>query len=298
MELQQLRYVVAVAEAGNFTKAAERCFVTQPSLSQQVLNLESELGHKLFHRLGRRAVLTEAGSAFLERARRILTDVDDAGKAIRDDPALGRRIVVGANPTLAPYIYPTLLARCRQEYPHLVVHTREDFRVPLTKAVLDGELDLAVVSLPVSDVRLSVEALFLEPLLLVVARDHPLAVKRDVSARDLAEETFILLGESSSLAMQIRRFCGDHDFEPKIGHRCSQIATVKGLVAAGMGISVLPQVAIDEEDARTLVYRKLSGRAPTREIAIIRHLQRYQSRGAEQFIALLRKNLKTAVVQS
>ena len=87
MELHQLRYVLAVSETGNFTRAAERCSVTQPSLSQQIINLESELGHKLFHRLGRQAVPTEAGAAFLERARRIIFEVDDASRAIRDDPA-------------------------------------------------------------------------------------------------------------------------------------------------------------------------------------------------------------------
>jgi LysR family hydrogen peroxide-inducible transcriptional activator len=295
MELQQLRYVAAVADTGNFTRAAEQCFVSQPSLSQQIINLESELGHKLFHRLGRKAVLTEAGAAFLERTRKILIEVEDAAKAIRDDPSLGRTIVVGANPTLAPYIFPVLLERCKEEYPNLVVHTREDFRVPLSRAVADGELDLAIVSLPVQDLRLSIESLFREPLLLVVGRNHPLAKKREVSAHDLAHETFILLGDSSSLATQIQRFCGDHDFEPNIGHRCAQVATVRELVAAGMGISILPQVAHAEDDHKTLVYRKLSGRAPTREIGIIRHLQRYQSRGAEQFIALLRKYLKTTV---
>src|SRR3982751_877166 len=98
MELQQLRYVAAVADTGNFTRAAERCFVTQPSLSQQIINLESELGHKLFHRLGRKAVLTEAGAVFLERARRILLEVENATKEISDHPSLGRRITVGAVP--------------------------------------------------------------------------------------------------------------------------------------------------------------------------------------------------------
>src|SRR5882724_5199606 len=98
MELNQLRSVVAVAETGNFTRAAERTHVTQPSLSQQILNLEREVGHKLFHRLGRKAVLTEAGTAFLERARRILFEVENASKELSDSPNLGRKISVGAIP--------------------------------------------------------------------------------------------------------------------------------------------------------------------------------------------------------
>src|ERR1051325_12094052 len=102
MELHQLRYFVAVAETGNFTRAAERSHVTQPSLSQQVLNLEREVGHKLFHRLGRKAVLTEAGTAFLDRARRILFEVENAAKELSDHPSLGRRITIGAVQTVMP----------------------------------------------------------------------------------------------------------------------------------------------------------------------------------------------------
>jgi len=121
MELHQLRYLVAVAETGNFTRAAERSNVTQPSLSQQIINLEKEVGHKLFHRLGRKAILTEAGGAFLERARRILFEVDSATKELSDSPGLGRRITVGAIPTVAPYLLPPLLARCRERHPNLEI---------------------------------------------------------------------------------------------------------------------------------------------------------------------------------
>lgn len=297
MELHQLRYVVAIAETGNFTKAAERCFVSQPSLSQQIINLETELGHKLFHRLGRKAVLTEAGSAFLERARRILFEVENATKEIKDDPALGRRITVGAIQTLAPNILPPLLERCRAEYPHLVVHTREDFRTPLIRAIIEGELDMALVATPVTDHRVSTEILFTEPLLLAVGPNHPLAKKAEVFGADLANETFILMGDASSLTAQIQHFCGTHDFEPKIGYRCTQVATVKTLVGLGLGISILPKIAREPGDQNKLIYRNLSGSAPQREIAMVRHLQRYQSRGAQQFIRVLRdftKNLPTS----
>ncbi|HEY0947120.1 MAG TPA: LysR family transcriptional regulator [Opitutaceae bacterium] len=294
MEIHQLRYFLAVAEHGNFTRAAERSFVTQPSLSQQILKLEEELGHKLFHRLGRKAVLTEAGSVFLARARRILGEVEDAAKELRDDPSLGRRITIGAIPTLAPYLVPQLLDRCRTQYPNLIVHTREAFRGPLLEAVIAGELDFALVALPVEDHRLSVETLFTERLLLAVGRSHPLGKRDSVPATDLQDETFIMLGSGSTLASQVQQFCGDHHFEPKIGHRCAQVATVKSLVALGLGISILPQIVRFAADQRTLVYRELSGRAPQREIAIVRHLQRYQSRGAEQFLALLREHVTSA----
>jgi LysR family transcriptional regulator, hydrogen peroxide-inducible genes activator len=296
MELHQIRYMIGVAEAGNFTRAAERYNIAQPSLSQQIINLEKELGHKLFHRLGRRAVLTEAGTAFLERARRILFEVDDATREIRDNPVLERKITVGAITTLAPYLMPPLLAVCRERLPNLQVNIREDFRHDLAHAVVEGELDLAIVSLPVKDHRLSIEPLFSDTLLLVLGKTHPLASKKSVTARDLAQETFVMLGTSSSLAEQIQRFCGDHDFEPNIGYRCVQIATVKALVALGVGVSILPQVTIGAADRASLICRSLSGRTPTRDIGVIRHLQRYQSRGAEQFLTLLREHTKKPVV--
>lgn len=292
MELHQLRYMIAVAETGNFTRASERSHITQPSLSQQILNLEKEIGHKLFHRLGRKAVLTEAGTTFLERARRILFEVENATKELKDSPSLDRRITVGAVPTVAPYLLIPLITRCRETHPNLVVHVREDFRSDLARAVLEGELDLAVVPLPIKNHRLSIEPLLTEPLLLVVAKGHPLSGRSEVTANDLAEETFVTLGDSSTLAAQIRSFCGDHNFAPKIGYRCAQVATLKLFVAMGAGISILPSVARLPDDRDTLTYLRLTGSAPTREIAVIRHLQRYQSRGAEQFLTLLREQAR------
>ena len=286
--------MVSVAETGNFTRASERSHITQPSLSQQILNLEKEVGHKLFHRLGRKAVLTEAGATFLERARRILFEVENAAKELKDSPSLDRVITVGAVPTVAPYLLVPLIERCRVTHPNLTVHMREDFRSDLTRAVLEGDLDLAVVTLPVKDHRLSIEPLLTEPLLLVVSRSHPLAGRSQVTANDLAEETFVTMGDSSTLAAQIRSFCGDHNFAPKIGYRCAQVATLKLFVAMGAGISILPQVAQLPEDRGTLTYLRLTGSTPTREIAVIRHLQRYQSRGAEQFLALLRDQARVS----
>ncbi len=288
MEMQQLRYAVAVADAGNFTRAAERCNVTQPTLSQQILNLESEVGHKLFHRLGRKAVLTEAGAVFLERARRILFEAENAAKELSDHPSLDRRITVGALPTVAPYLILPLIAHIRKSHPNLSIHVREDFRRDLVRAVAEGELDLAIVSLPVKDPRLSIEPLMTEPLLLVVGKDHPFANRAEIGLQDIVEETFVTMGDSSSLAGQIRGFFGDHNIEPKVGYRCAQVATLKAFVAMGVGISILPLVDRMPEDTESLVYLRLAETAPTRELAVIRHLQRYQSRGAEQFLAILR----------
>lgn len=289
MEFGQLRSFVAVAETGNFTRASERVHISQPSLSQQIINLESEVGHKLFHRLGRKAVLTEAGNAFLDRARRILFEVENAAKELSDHPALDRRITVGAVPTIMPYILAPLIARCRETLPNLIVHAREDFRADLVRGVVEGELDLALVTQPVKDVRISVEPFLTEPLLLVVGKGHRFASRAEIHVSDIAEETFVTMGESSTLAALIRSFFGDHNFALKIGYRCAQVATLKMFVANGLGISILPQVARLPADRDSLTYLRLTGAPPTRQLAVIRHLQRYQSRGAEQFLSALRE---------
>ena len=291
MELYQLRYFVAIADAGNFTRASERHSISQPSLSQQIKNLESELGQKLFHRLGRRAVLTEAGQVFLKRVRRILLAVEDASRELKDNPTLERRIKVGAVPTLAPYLLPPLLARCSEQHPNLLVHTHEDFRPDLIRGVIDGDLDLAIIPQSLKDPRLSVELLYSEPLLLVVGKGHPLATRPAIAAPDLADESFVLLGHTSTLSNEIDRFCGDHNFVPKLGHRCSQVSTLKILVALGTGISILPRIAIRPDDDKNLVYREIGGRVPMREVVVVRHQLRYQTKGAELFLQMLRNEV-------
>ncbi len=295
MELHQLRYFLAVAETHNFTRAAERSNVSQPSLSQQILNLEKELGHRLFHRLGKKAVLTEAGVIFLERARRILFEVEDAAKEMGDKSGLERRITVGAVQSVMPYLLTELIARCRLTHPNLAIDAQEDFRTDLVRAVLEGDLDLAVVPKPVKDHRVASEALLTEPLLLVVGRAHSFANRTEISVQDLASENFISLGDSSTLAAQIRAFFGDQHLQPRFGFRCAQVATLKRFVAAGLGISLLPQMARQPDDRDSLVYLRLTGSVPTRELVVIRHLQRYQSRGAEQFLALLREHVRETI---
>lgn len=293
MELDQLRYVVAIAEAGNFTKASDRLKIAQPSLSQQIMKLEREIGHRLFHRLGRKAVLTEAGLVFLERARKILFEVENATKELSDHPGLERRITVGAIPTVAPYLLPPIINLCKELYPNLQIDVREIFGTDIVRAVLEGDVDFAIAALPVKDPRISLEVLHKEPLMLVVAKDHPLTKKPEITAQDIASETFVMLGSSSSLSTQIQAFFGDRQFEPRVGFRCAQIATAKLFVGLGYGISILPLAARTPADQKTLTYLDIPEGNPTRELAILRHMQRFQSRGAEQFLGLLREHAST-----
>lgn len=296
MELYQLRYFLAVAETGNFTKAAQRCFVSQPSLSQQILNLEEEFGQPLFHRLGRKAVLTEAGKTLMEGARRILTDVDQTLQELKEDTAQGPKVVIGAIPTVAPFFFPALLAYCRASEIALNIQTHEDFRRPLAEAVLDGQLDWALISLPFNEPRLHIEKLYSEPLWVAMSATHRLAQAETLTFESLKDEQFVLLGEASTLTLQIQRFCGDHDFEPRISHRCGQLSTAKSLTAMGLGVTVLPKSARGATDPEGLIFRKFTGPVqPSRDIALVRHRRRHLGKGALLFAEIARAVVGPAI---
>jgi LysR family transcriptional regulator, hydrogen peroxide-inducible genes activator len=298
MEIYQLRYFLAVAETGNFTKAAQKAFISQPSLSQQILNLEEEIGQKLFHRLGRKAVLTDAGKTLLDGAHRIITEVDQTLGELKSDPLLGPRVTVGAIPTVAPFFLPAVLAYCRANQIHISLQTQEDFRRPLVEALLDGKLDWALLSLPLSEPRLLIEKLYSEPLLLAMSVAHRLATAEKITFEELRHENFILLGETSTLTSQIQRYCGEHHFEPKIAHRCGQLATVKTLAAMNLGLSVLPLSARSATDPEGLVFRKFTGMTPSRDIALARHKRHHLGQGAALFAEAARAVVGPVAVSS
>ncbi len=248
------------------------------------MNLEEELGQKLFQRLGRKAVLTDAGNTLLERARRIVEEVDETIRELKTTPGLGHKVVVGAIPTVAPFFLPAVLAHCRANDIRLNLQTQEDFTRPLVEQLLEGKIDWALLSLPLTEPRLLIEKLYSEPLLLAVGATHRLATAPSISFADLRDETFIMLGDPSTLAAQTQHFCGDNDFEPQIGHRCGQLATVKTFTAMGLGVSVLPQSARSATDPVGLVFRKFTQAAPSRDIALVCHRRRHLGPGAALFV--------------
>jgi LysR family hydrogen peroxide-inducible transcriptional activator len=289
MELHQLRYFVAVAQAGNFSRAAERCHVSQPSLSQQVLKLERRLGQPLLNRLGRRAVLTDAGRLLLDRATAILAEVDDVERRLAGGGGLrGGRLAVGAIPTIAPYLLPAALEGFARRCPHVELAVHEDVTRNLIAALVEGDLDLAVVALPIAEERLHLEPVLTEPLFAAVPRGHALARRRKITLRDLSQERFILLNEMHCLGEQVLSLCRAHDCQPTIACRSAQIATVQALIALGQGVSLLPDMACRADHGKQLVYRPLANEEPRRTIAAAWHRHSYHSPAAECFLADLR----------
>jgi LysR family hydrogen peroxide-inducible transcriptional activator len=290
MELHQLRYFVAVAHTGNFSRAAERCHVSQPSLSQQILKLEHRLGQPLFNRLGRRAVLTDAGRMLLDRATAVLASIDDAERRLRaGDEHHGGRLALGAIPTVAPYLLPPTLESFVRHCPKVELMVREDVTEHLVAAVVEGELDLAIVALPVDDSRLEAEPLLSEVLFVALAPGHPLTRRRRITIQDLAEERFILLNEMHCLGDQVLNFCRANECQPQIACRSAQVATLQSLIALNQGVSLLPDMARRADHGRTLVYRPLAKDPPRRTIAVLWHRHHYHSPMAERFLAELRR---------
>lgn len=292
MELHQLRYFVAVARLGNFSRAAEQCCVSQPSLSQQIQKLERGLGHPLLDRLGKRTVVTEAGKVLLEQAEAILSAVDRAERQVMDfDRAMSGRLVVGAIPTVAPYLLPEVLKEFTTQHPSVELILHEDFTSHLIPAAVSGDLDVAIIALPIPEERLTGEPLFTEPLLLALPAGHRLLAKKEIALADAREERFIVLNELHCLGEQILYFCREGGCE-RITCRTSQVSTVLTLIALGQGVSLVPQMARPAGDPDgPVVFRRLAGKQPERTIAAVRHKDRYHSSAAGRFLAVLKARI-------
>lgn len=290
MELHQLRYFLAVARNGNFSRAAEQCNVSQPSLSQQIQKLEEGLGEKLFNRLKRCAVLTAAGEALLPRATRIVNEVEAARHDVADASDLVRgHVAIGVLPTVAPYLLPTVLLSLARECPEIDVLIHEEPTARLLQMAGSCEIDLAIVSLPIQDDRFVIEALFDEELLLALPARHPLASRRSIQMSDLEGERFILMKEGHCLGDQALRFCERQDLIPSIAFRSAQLETIQALVSAGAGVSLIPAMACRSQRAGQPIYRSLAKPRPHRNISAIWHKEQHHGKAAREFLRLLRQ---------
>lgn len=291
MELHQLRYFVAVAETGSFTRAAEREGVTQPTLSEQIMRLEGNdrgIGRRLFDRLGRKVVLTDAGQLLLTHAQSILAAVGEAERAVRDSGE-GGRLRIGAIPTIAPFLLPPAVIRFRKDHPAVQLQLKEDLTERLLADLLAGELDVALMALPVRDDRLHVEKLFAEPLVMALPVKHRLAGKAEVKLEDVVDEPFILLDDVHCFGDQVLSFCHRGGLEPHVVCRGEQIVTLLAMVATGQGVSVVPEMAAVADSSKACVYRPLGKPIPTRTLCAVWHKQRYRPASLRSFVEVIQK---------
>ena len=263
--------------------------MAQPSLSQQIGKLERELGQPLFERLGRSVRLTDAGRTLYEHAVSILASAETAkGRISESSGAQAGSVTVGAIPTVAPFLLPSLTSAFQRRFPQSHVIIDEGLTAQVIENCLRGDLDVGLLALPVAESQLHVEPILDEELLLALPAGHPLAKKRRVTIHDIDGEPFILVSEMHCLGQQIVAFCNQASCNPFMMCRSAQLLTAQELVSIGHGVSLLPAMACERDRHPGRVYRRLSGTVPTRTLAMIWHRQRYQRPLVRQFIEMMR----------
>ena len=289
MEFTQLKYVCAIADTGSFSRAAERCHVAQPSLSQQVLKLEEDLGAKLFDRLGRSVRLTEAGRAFLPHARSILHQMEAARSGVEDKRTDVRGSVsVGVIPTIAPYLMPQCVAAFSKKYADAKLRIVEETTPVLVESLRNLAIDLAILSLPLKHKEFEIFQLQTEPLFAVLPRGHARASAKSLALKDLRGESFVLLRDGHCFRDVSVAACTRAKVDPRIAFESGQFSSLLGMVAAGVGVSLVPEMAVDRaaecsfvrisdtQASRTIVAAVLRGRSFNRvQQAFLAHLRNH-----------------------
>jgi LysR family hydrogen peroxide-inducible transcriptional activator len=284
MEIHQLRYFVAVAEEESFSRAAEREHVSQPSLSQQIHKLEAELNQQLFDRLPRTVVLTEAGRCLLDYARQILTGVADARRSVAAlEKGVTGRLSVGAIPSIALYVLPRLIRRFQQRYPKVTFEVFEDTTDKLAQRLEDGTLDVVLASSGDEAPMLEHHSLGEERLLMLLPEKHRLAGKKSIRWSELASEKFLLLHEVHSLSIKVRQLLAANNLNPEVVLQGAQLVTIASMVAAGLGVTVIPQMMAETRFIRGCVAVPFARPVPTRELTLLRNPHRFESKAVTAF---------------
>jgi len=294
MNLRDLRYLVALADERHFGKAAERCYVSQPTLSAQIRKLEEYLGVPLVERQPRRVALTEPGAKIVERARRLLQEADaivELAKTDRDP--LAGALKLALIPTVGPYLLPHVVGRIKRDVPRVKLLLYEYQTQPLIDKLRAGEIDVGVVALPAELDGLESQPLFDEPFMLAVPAHHPLADKDRVRVDDLKGETLLLLEDGHCLRDQALEVCGRVRVSAEQDYRATSLETLRQMVAAGHGVTLLPQLAAETPvgTARGLRIRPFVKPAPGRTIGAV--WRRSTTRG--KVIAAVAASIRTAM---
>ena len=259
MNLRDLQYLVAVADVRNFSQAADKCFVSQPTLSNQIRKLEETLGITLFERNNKRVIPTETGEQIVALARKVLHQVDtmhDVAKSSKDP--LAGKFRLGAFPTLSTYIFPTLVPKIIVSLPQLKLVLIEEKTQQLLERLKRGELDAALLALPIHDDQLEVRTLFDDEFLLATPATHTLAKQKQVTQNHISGEKLLLLEEGHCLRDQALAVCQLAGSEEEQDFRATSLETLRQMVKAGTGITFMPHIAIhpDERDICYIPFKK------------------------------------------
>ena len=295
MELYQLRYFLEVATQRNFTRAAARLHLAQAALSQQIRKLEQELGTVLVVRGRRESTLTAAGDALLLHARSLLAGAESARQAVLDVAGVRRgRLVVACIPSVSSCLLPPVIVAFRAKYPEVELVLVEETSAGVSEWVESGRAELGFVQLPVAGRGFGVELLLVERFDLVVPRGHRLAQRVSAGLAEVAEESFVFYrGRARESALEACRAAG---FEPRVACETMELDTVRALVAAGLGVALLPELAI-RSLGPALVAVPLDANPIARQLGLLHRLGPGFSPAGQAFRALLKTSADGAVPQ-
>jgi LysR family hydrogen peroxide-inducible transcriptional activator len=272
LKLKDLRYLVAVADTRHFGRAAERSFVSQPTLSAQLKKLEEYLGVQLIERAPKRVQLTAAGEEIVERARRILEASEEIVELARGhrDPLAGR-LRLALLPTIGPYLLPNVAARLRKQLPRLELMLYEYQTDPMLEKLHSGEIDVGILAFPVAMDGLDSYELYREPFMVAMPANHRLAQRSSIKVEDLDQETLLLLEDGHCLRDQALDICASTHVHEKQDFRATSLETLRQMVAAGVGITLLPELAGRGAygNARGVTVRPFARPVPTRTIGAV-----------------------------
>jgi LysR family hydrogen peroxide-inducible transcriptional activator len=259
MNFRALQYFVKLAELRHFSKAAEACFVSQPTLSTQIRKLEEELGVSLVERAPRKVMLTPIGEDIAHRARHVLRDIEHIKDAARrsKDPETGN-IRLGIFPTLAPYLLPHVIPVIRQRYPDLRMQLAEEKTENILNMLDQGRLDAGLLALPVTEPGMEIEILFDEPFVTAMPASHPLCDKQFITMQDLAGEELLLLEEGHCLRQQALAVCELAGAHERVDFHATSMETLRQMVAANAGVTLMPVLSVKRSNHRYQPRKTLS----------------------------------------
>ncbi|MBC7456220.1 MAG: hydrogen peroxide-inducible genes activator [Massilia sp.] len=278
MTLTELKYIVAVARARHFGHAAEACFVAQPTLSVAIKKLEDELGVVLFERGGAEVSVTPLGAQIVAQAERVLEQtaaIKELAKQNKDPLAGPLRL--GVIYTIGPYLLPRLVKNLIDNVGQMPLILQENFTVRLLEQLRQGELDAAIMALPLPEHGMSMQTLYDEPFVVATPKDHPWAARKAVAAEDLKSETMLLLGNGHCFRDQVLEVCPEMARYASPGNGMqrtfegSSLETIRHMVASGIGLTVLPRTSVaDMEDTHGMLrYLPFSGPVPSRRVVLV-----------------------------
>lgn len=286
MTLTELRYIVAVARERHFGRAAEACFVSQPTLSVAIRKLEDELEVKLFERGANEVTVTPLGEEIVRQAQSVIEQAASIKEiAKRGKDPLNGPLRLGVIYTIGPYLLPALVKQTIERVPQMPLVLQENFTVKLLDMLRTGELDAAIMAEPFPDTGLAVAPLYDEPFMVAVPRGHPLARREAISAEELKRETMLLLGTGHCFRDHVLEVCPEYarfssDAEGiRKSFEGSSLETIKYMVASGMGVTVVPQLSVPDEPQGHVVYVPFTDPVPTRRVVLAwrRSFTRYEA---------------------